>query len=60
MMLPWDAMLRAACARGLGPAQFWRLTLIEWFWLSGEETTPSRLALAELIRAHPDAEGNET
>ncbi|MBR9826736.1 MAG: phage tail assembly chaperone [Alphaproteobacteria bacterium] len=53
----WAAALRLAARLGLSPADFWRLSLIEWRALSELENahTPlERQALTELTNTYPD------
>lgn len=35
-MLPWAEMMNGALRLGLQPQAFWRLSLREWIWLTGE------------------------
>ena|GEM_PF-685021 len=54
-MLPWDAMWRAALRAGVGPKDFWRLSLREWRWLAGTgEGVMSGVRLEELMGRFPD------
>ncbi|MEZ5945914.1 MAG: phage tail assembly chaperone [Hyphomonas sp.] len=56
-MLPWGVMLRAAIATGIGPEAFWRLSLREWRWLSGDQGGLSRGTLMMLMSQYPDEQG---
>ena len=54
-MLPWDAMWRAALRAGVGPGDFWRLSVREWRWLAGAGEGVMRGGrLEELMRDYPD------
>ena len=58
-MLPWGAMLRAALAAGIPPAEFWSLSLREWRWLTAGDV-PLRADLVRLMDLYPDTnEGGE-
>lgn len=52
----WAEMLRAAAGLGVGPADFWRLSLKEWRWLTGPAGGPGlgREALTALMERYPD------
>tara|TARA_R110000868_G_scaffold108842_2_gene296768 strand:+ start:2957 stop:3139 length:183 start_codon:yes stop_codon:yes gene_type:complete len=52
----WFAALRAAARLGIAPAEFWRLSLIEWRALVGpHDARPlSRRALQILMADYPD------
>ena len=55
-MLPWDAMWRAALRAGVGPGDFWRLSVREWRWLAGAgEASMRGDRLEELMGRFPDA-----
>jgi hypothetical protein len=61
-MLPWGRMLQAALKFGIGPRDFWALSLREWRLLmaaSGHAGTGAmtREGLGGLIAAFPDAQG---
>lgn len=53
---PWGAWLRLACARGVAPAAFWRLSLAEWRALtrSDGEQPMTRAGLEALAARFPD------
>ena len=54
-MLPWAAMWRAALRAGVGPGEFWRLSVREWRWLAGAgEGVMSGDRLEGLMRDFPD------
>ena len=58
-MLPWPDMLRTAAAMGLGHI-FWRLSLKEWRWLTGDgASAPSADNLARLMVQFPDSKGDK-
>ncbi|WP_417482982.1 phage tail assembly chaperone [Maricaulis sp.] len=52
----WLAALRLAARMGIAPAEFWRLSLIEWRALAGaHDARPlSRRALQILMADYPD------
>lgn len=54
----WPALLRLAAERfGLGPAAFWRLSLVEWRALTAAPAAAEPLGpsdLAALLAAYPD------
>lgn len=54
----WADMLRFAVLQlGLSPDQFWRLSLVEWRWLTEPAPADRPLSRAEfdrLSQAHPD------
>ncbi|WP_342973835.1 phage tail assembly chaperone [Henriciella sp. AS95] len=57
-MLPWAEMLRAALMMGIRPAEFWRLSLREWRWLTGPSGQAlTRTQLETMLVAHPDKKG---
>ncbi|MFJ6023373.1 phage tail assembly chaperone [Brevundimonas sp. NPDC092305] len=50
-------MVRVAVSLGVGPAEFWRLSLKEWRMLtapSGEGEPLGRAALERMVREWPD------
>ena len=55
-MTSWPGLLRLATLRfGIAPADFWRLSLVEWRALVDEPAdTLNRAALDALARAWPD------
>ena len=54
-MLPWGAMWRAALRAGVGPGEFWRLSVREWRWLAGASGDGmSGARLEALMAAFPD------
>ena len=54
-MLPWGAMWRAALRAGVGPGEFWQLSVREWRWLAGAgEGGMSGARLEGLMRDFPD------
>ena len=55
-MLPWAEMLRSALAVGIGPEDFWRLSLTEWRWLAARRAGLKAERLQELMAAFPDEE----
>lgn len=56
-MLPWAEMLRSALLMGLGPGEFWALSVREWRWLSGEAAGGlDRPGLEQLMSGFPDRE----
>ena len=54
MMLPWPEMMRSALAAGIGPQDFWRLSLREWRWLAARGAGLGAGRLAELMAGFPD------
>ncbi|MFZ5670886.1 MAG: phage tail assembly chaperone [Pseudomonadota bacterium] len=57
MRTPWRALLRRAAALGLGPADFWRLSLVEWRALTeceGGLRPMGRAAFEAMAMDHPD------
>lgn len=57
MQADWRAMMRAAVAAGVRPADFWDLSLKEWGMLcgGGRDAAPmSRTALETMMRDWPD------
>ena len=52
----WQSALRAAARLGIAPAEFWRLSLIEWRAIAGPlDARPlTRRALAILMADYPD------
>jgi hypothetical protein len=52
--IPWRDWFGAAVAQGLAPAEFWRLTLAEWRWLSPASNALDRAGLLSLIALYPD------
>jgi hypothetical protein len=55
-MLPWAEMMRSALAAGIGPEDFWRLSLTEWRWLAARRAGLKAGRLQELMAAFPDEE----
>ncbi len=55
-MLPWAEMLRSALAVGIGPKDFWQLSLTEWRWLAARRAGLKAERLQELMAAFPDEE----
>lgn len=54
---PWPVMLAVACALGVSPAHFWRLSLCEWRALIGAKLGELALRRADfeaLARRFPD------
>ncbi|WP_422120042.1 phage tail assembly chaperone [Hyphomonas oceanitis] len=47
-------MWRAALRAGVGPEDFWRLSVREWRWLAGAGEGMSGTRLGELMAAFPD------
>jgi len=61
MKTPWAEWLAAARRLGVRPPEFWRLSLWEWQALTaGAVRPPDQNELNELMRAHPDAQGDST
>tara|TARA_R110000824_G_scaffold102471_3_gene243643 strand:+ start:634747 stop:634968 length:222 start_codon:yes stop_codon:yes gene_type:complete len=51
-------MMRSALAAGIGPEDFWRLSLKEWRWLAARGAGLKAGRLTELMAGFPDeAEG---
>lgn len=54
----WAEMLRFGVVQlGLSPGQFWRLSLVEWRWLTASAAADGPLSRAEFDRLralHPD------
>ena len=56
-MLPWGELLRAALAAGVAPHTFWKLSWVEWRWLTRQTSHPmSQSRLNDLMAEHPDKE----
>ncbi|MEL6325017.1 MAG: phage tail assembly chaperone [Pseudomonadota bacterium] len=58
-MLPWPDMLQAAIRMGLNPAEFWRLSLVEWRWLVAGHSDSGAMTpqgLDALMQSYPDTE----
>ena len=56
----WNARLQLAAERfGVAPEAFWRLSLVEWRALTGDDAPAAlgRARLAELMAEHPDEKG---
>ncbi|MGB3626541.1 MAG: phage tail assembly chaperone [Henriciella sp.] len=54
-MLPWAEMMRSAVLIGIGPDQFWQLSLTEWLWLSSRgEPALNRHGFEALAARFPD------
>ena len=52
---PWPAMLAAACARGVTPVRFWRLSLREWRAIaSSPNAALSRASFEAMVARFPD------
>jgi uncharacterized phage protein (TIGR02216 family) len=53
---PWRAWINAACALGVAPGAFWRLSLSEWRALivAAPTQTLARADLDALVHAFPD------
>ena len=59
MKTPWGAMMRLAARAGVGPADFWRLSLKEWRLLieAPAEAGPlGRREFERMAEAWPDGE----
>ncbi|MFN3668406.1 MAG: phage tail assembly chaperone [Brevundimonas sp.] len=56
-MTPWAEMLRTAAQLGVGPEEFWRLSLREWRMLTERPGGAASMGLGDLMRmaeAWPD------
>jgi Phage tail assembly chaperone protein, TAC len=58
-MLLWAEMMRSALATGIGPEDFWRLSLTEWRWLAARGAGLKAGRLQELMAAFPDKEESQ-
>ena len=57
-MLPWAEMMQGALRLGLLPHAFWRLSLREWIWLTGEVSAAiPQDEFVSLQRKYPDRKG---
>jgi hypothetical protein len=55
--LPWSALLTKAAEIGIGPADFWEVSLKEWrLIMQGSGSTPAmgRGELEAMLAKHPD------